>query len=355
MLRPILGYNLSDLLHLRDEIIKYRLSPSQLNTVLYHLAAWFDPRILQEDVHTFHSIVTKNRRFVICPMSKDAESDSNEPTLAFIWDMVERFYNHDPDRDCILLMPLRLCRGYLKLPPQIEILKRKHAVLVEIDLQQMTIQVHDSQNRIRWSCYPDKLAEKLNKLNEITNVVFKYDPTKDYHAYDTQFDDFSCGYFVYEYIRYILKMGYSTGCEHIKFSVRTRFTDKYDFFKQHKMFCEASDSDNKELNDDVFLKCLDEWVDIKNAMDETDVTLLTEWFDVGSDSDAVLELTSEKISTRKDSQAVAINTLTKSSVVDSALSSSGFSLRYWGLFSAQYADESDQVLCDDAVLTYSNH
>ncbi|VVC76050.1 hypothetical protein AQUSIP_13520 [Aquicella siphonis] len=279
VLKPMLGYGISDMLHLRDDIVRYRLAPSELNAVLHQLAASFDKKIADENINTFHTVIRHGKRFVICPMSKDAENENNENNLPFIWDLLKKYYQ-DPSfhSDSILLMPLRLCRGYLKLPPVIQLFKRKHAVLVEVDLNTKRIQVHDAQDSVRWYCYPDKIAEKISVLPESVHDQFRYIPAEDYHAYNRQRDDYSCGYFVHAYAGHILKTGASAGCGEITLNIGRDFKDKYQFMRANHVFFGQDDSDVSELTGDDFTDLLHDWLVIEKQ--DVGDALLQDWSDV---------------------------------------------------------------------------
>lgn len=227
--RTALGETVSDYLNLRDDIIKYRLSASELNALLYNLASEYHGEVSPFNMNDFSRVKRKDKTFVICPMSKDSENESNESTLPNIWELVKRYQAEFPGDKSTLLIPMRFCRGYLKLPVSIDIFKRKHAVLVELNLETNQIYIHDSQNNIRWFCYPDKLDEKIKVVGADTPSLYKYNPQTDYLAYNRQADDYSCGYYVYHYILSILKIGDSSDLKNIELAIGMQYQDKKAF------------------------------------------------------------------------------------------------------------------------------
>lgn len=230
--RTALGETVSDYFNLRADILKYRLSASELNALLYQLAKDFHGEVSPDSMNDFARVKRDDKTFVICPMSKDSENESNESMLPNIWTVVARYQAQFPGDQSTLLIPLRLCRGYLKLPVSIDIFKRKHAVLVELNLRTNQIYIHDSQNSFRWFCYPDKLDEKIKQAVFETPSTFKYDPQTNYYAYNTQEDDYSCGYYVYHYILSMLKTGNSSDFKNIQLMIEAQYPDKKAFLSQ---------------------------------------------------------------------------------------------------------------------------
>ena len=217
----------------REHINKFRLSPTELNHLLHQLAVSIDASLASVGVNDCHLIKTAAKQFALFPITKDAQTESNETNLRYIGDVIRQFLAEHPGESYTLLLPMRMCRGYLKASAQI--MKRKHAVLVEIELSQVgevgKIQVHDSQGYLRWFLYPDKLAH-IAQQHEL-NYQFA-----NYHAYGVQentlfADVVSCGYYVLEYAKHILQTGSSLGCEHIKLAIPTQFEDKYAYLTAH--------------------------------------------------------------------------------------------------------------------------
>jgi len=189
----------------------YRLAPQQLNAILQKIACEYNPSIINQNIGDFYfverQVDTGLRKFVICPASRDSESHE-EITIPFIKNTLEKFCNQYDDRDVTLLIPYALCRGYGKMPGSL--FQRRHFVLLEANLATKRIEIHDSQDPLRWYIYPDKLME-------IEGLGFTYDPVHDYHAYSTQpkLDFYSCGWHLAAMVDHIIKTGALQGCEKI--------------------------------------------------------------------------------------------------------------------------------------------
>lgn len=230
-----------------ENIRKYRLSASELNYITHQIALKYNPDLQSASANDYHSVLRHNKNFILCPMSKDAESPDNESNVPFIWDTINKFTTQYPDKNYILLLPMRMCRGYLKVPTTVTPLQRKHAVLVVVDLQQNTIKIHDSQGWVRQYLYPDKLNEISSQKN------FIYSPKTDYHAYGKQSDAYSCGYYVVKYIEELIEKGCEAGFEKITLEINKEYNDKNDFSKTKYGILIESDKKNEEpdeLSDD---------------------------------------------------------------------------------------------------------
>jgi len=212
--------------------MSFRLTPTELNQLLIQLMAKRDDGTSDQEITLPYRIHSHGKAFMIYPMSKDAESLDNEAELPFVMDVIKNFYEKNTQHDCTLLIPYRFCRGYCRVPVEIALAKRAHAVLLEINLSEKSIHVHDSQSWVPWLFYPDKLAQKYDKLNDIAQASFTY-PLGNYHSYDIQKDDFSCGYYVYHFIKHILATGSALGCEKIQLNIKRDYPDKAAFLKQH--------------------------------------------------------------------------------------------------------------------------
>lgn len=268
--RAALGVTLSDYLRLREDIINYRLSPSELNALLYRLAIEFHGDVSPDSMNDFSRVKVGNREFVICPMSKDSEREQNESMLPNIWELLRRYQRDYPEAKGTLLIPMRLCRGYMKIPTMVDIVKRKHAVLVEINLEDKRIQVHDSQNTVRWACYPDKLQEKSVKQQSGADAGFIYQPQVDYHTYAMQDDDYSCGYYVYHYVRSILQRGNSSDCASIKLAIASQYKNKETFLQAHgASFAVQTESDSEELREEPDGSIMSDWVEVDDKASES--------------------------------------------------------------------------------------
>jgi len=143
--------------------------------------------------------VHNDRHFVICKLAKDAQSKTNEAYLPYIGELIQNYKNQYPDSKATLVVPMRQCRGYAKVPATLwsvaPLLQCQHVVLVEVNLARRHIALHNSQTSSY--TYPDKLVAIANSLD------FKYDA----YYYETQKDSSSCGYYVWAYIRSLLRTG----------------------------------------------------------------------------------------------------------------------------------------------------
>lgn len=208
----------------------YLLYPTEVNYLTHQIARKYHAEIPCENLKTFHIVRRENKRYVITPVCKDAQTESNESDLKSIDQMIMEFISvYKDDRDYHLLMPMRMCRGRFKLPTSLPYTKREHLVLVEVDLKNMAIQVHDSQLK-SWN-YPDKFTE----LKEIAGMPVAYDQDLDYHGYGVQDDHFSCGYYVLAYLDTILETGNSSQCCLVKLNVGRDYLNKKDYFTRHDL------------------------------------------------------------------------------------------------------------------------
>jgi hypothetical protein len=211
---------------------KYLLYPTEFNYLSHQIALRYKADSLSDSANAFHLIRRGAKKYVICPVSKDAQTASNESSLKFIRDVIEEFLALLPkqdDHDYHLLLPMRLCRGFLKIRPSIPYAQREHLVLVELDLKKMSFQIHDSQGVMLKRLYPDKLSE----IKSIAGINVSYDHALNYHAYGIQDDHFSCGYYVLAYIESIIKTGMSGSCKSIKLNIQKDYADKKDYCNQH--------------------------------------------------------------------------------------------------------------------------
>ncbi|OGT59289.1 MAG: hypothetical protein A3F14_01325 [Gammaproteobacteria bacterium RIFCSPHIGHO2_12_FULL_43_28] len=245
-----------------ENIRKYRLSHSELNMVLHQIALRYDsknaPQVSKDKVEGFHLIYAQGKKFIICPMSKDAETKDNEEGMPFIWDTIDNALKKEAVKDSLLLIPMRLCRGYFNLPTYVPMVKRKHAVLLILHLINNAIYIHDSQGWVKQYCYPDKINQYSNEKK------FDYDYSINYHAYNKQDDAYSCGYYVVEYIESILKTGSVSGCTNIQLNIKEKYSDKSAYLKGYEIeigpTIASSDSesfDNQEAEDEfekLFIK-----------------------------------------------------------------------------------------------------
>lgn len=141
----------------------------------------------------------KEKEFHICDTTKDSKSFENESSLPYIGEVIDYFAKSKLTGT--VLIPMRMCRNFMLMPAFFgkNLLQREHIVLVEVNLDEKTIAVHDSQSKERYKIYPDHLKEIASDLG------FKYVPDQDYHAYDIQEDELLCGYFVYNYAKALVQ------------------------------------------------------------------------------------------------------------------------------------------------------
>jgi hypothetical protein len=180
-------------------------------------------------------------------------------------------------------MPVFLCRGFGKLPIQVKFFnheifkwfKRKHGVLLEINLLEKVIRMHDSQDAMLHYFYPDKIEEMIDEINHLFGFSLQYNSNQHYHAYDIQDDDFSCGYYVLAYLEHILSMGSSRECHQVglndkgeKIGLRMKecYQNKYQFAQEkygvtfYQMNIVDNNDQSKTLLEEINLD--DEWFDI---------------------------------------------------------------------------------------------
>lgn len=245
------------ILRYRQAIEQYRLSRSEQNILLHKIATRYAPELEGIDnIEGFHFVKSHDKTFVICPMSKDAQSEDNEGYMPFLGNVVKDYFKSHNDRSATLLLPVFLCRGYAKMPIEYG-MKRKHAVLIEIDQVNKLIQVHDSQGYIRWALYPDKIYETLEQINEVSGIQFQYNPNQDYHTYSIQVDEVSCGFHVANFVESILANGSSEKCNLTPKINILVYTDKYHFAKE-KYGAEMTYEATQDANDRVYTQPLTE-------------------------------------------------------------------------------------------------
>lgn len=111
----------------------------------------------------------------------DAQKMQQRKNLAYINDVIEQFEQKNPG-DCKMLLPLMQSR-----------LWKKHCVLVEVTIKkgEKKIKIHDAQSWWRNIFYPNCLT-KLKGCQV------------EYTSYAKQKDNYSCVYFVYQFIKKIL-------------------------------------------------------------------------------------------------------------------------------------------------------
>lgn len=126
--------------------------------------------------------------FFIFQVTRDSKEDDKNKNLPFINHVITAFLNKSPQESAKLLMPMAQCRSHFGK-------NKQHYVLVEITIDGVNkeIVIHNSQSK--WSA-----IGYLNCLNDLAGFKFK-----EHNTYGQQKDDFSCGFFVYRYIKSILE------------------------------------------------------------------------------------------------------------------------------------------------------
>lgn len=213
---------------------KYRLSAAELNQLLRRLAAAYNSEIKPDCSDEYLLVVheVSQRKFYLSPMCRDSLSNVSNDLLPFFWDRVVQFVEEHKDRNCTLLVPLRMSRPFCKIPALFtpKSLLRQHAVLVEVNFAAQYIVVHDSQGNLPWFFYPDKIAETLQHYNTQLNMQLTYSSYCNYNTYNNQKESsFDCGYFVYHFVEHFFREGTAAGSENLKFSVADSYKDKKDF------------------------------------------------------------------------------------------------------------------------------
>lgn len=161
-----------------------RLNPTQLNNLnLSHMVENFTDYTLEDEIIKKASI-EKTSIYVFQAVS-DIKNPKKRQNLAYVNDIIQKFKPNNSDQKITLLIPLMQSR-----------LWKGHCVLVEVTIAEgkKEINIHDSQSWWRNIFYPNCLKD-LNKQGYQV----------EYTSYGRQKDNYSCVYFVYNYIKEILK------------------------------------------------------------------------------------------------------------------------------------------------------
>lgn len=235
----------------KEDIKKYRLGPYALNEIVGKMVqAQFKDQFSQGDFWYTVNSKKHKKTFVVFHMCKDAEALSNEPNLVFFFTMLEKYcQSNKVDPNTTFIIPLGLVLLFCSPSEQfrsLNFLKRKHATLLEINLTEQKIILHDSQDKSRSFLYPDKIKKFIGKISELFNVTF----TEEIRGYDKQKDSFSCEYYVMRYIDYILTTGSSDDCKDLIVEIKKNYTDKTAYFESR---CESLDDRIDEIPPDPYL------------------------------------------------------------------------------------------------------
>ncbi len=189
----------------------------------------------------FRVVENEQKFFALLPVAKDSEDKGNLPQLPYVGDVIaemEKKAEQDPSlKNATLLIPMQQCRGFAKITTVINAAKREHIVLVEVNLPKRSIQVHDSQSKLRYKFYPDKLRDIAEAMK------FTYKPDQDYHAYDTQSDEVLCGYYVHRYVKACVE---GKDCKEVKLKLGSAAAE----FSTKEMYLESNGvlSDEKKYS-----------------------------------------------------------------------------------------------------------
>lgn len=228
----------------RADLASYRFSPSELDLMVDGIVARVAP--MTERRRGVYSLVDLNRNKVaVFKMHKDAADDRNTPNLKQFLQGLRDYYDqegraaHD-----ILYIPIFTCRGTLKAPIHLQInilsliqfapfawLQRQHAMLLEINLAQRKIIVHDAQHKDGWRHYPDKFQETLFELEQLFGMTLQYEQGAG--SYGIQTDDYSCGAYVACFLEKLLHGGTEADLKKIHLELKQTYLNKCDFAKRH--------------------------------------------------------------------------------------------------------------------------
>jgi hypothetical protein len=227
----------------RADFALYRLSPSELDLIVDGIVNRISP--LAERCHGIHSLIDLNgKRVAVFKMHKDAADERNTPNLKQFMQGLRDYAKHGSGLHDVLYIPIFTCRGTLKAPIHLQInllslirfapfawLQRQHAMLLEINLEEKKVVVHDAQHRDGWRHYPDKFQETLNELEQLFHLPLQYE--QGAASYGIQADDYSCGAYVACFLEKRLHGGSETDLRKIHLDLKQTYLNKCDFAKRH--------------------------------------------------------------------------------------------------------------------------
>lgn len=193
-----------------------------------------------------YQIAQGDKKFCLLNVVKDSDQKDNDPSLPYIGELLPILEEDLRFQNVTLLLPMRQCRGFLHMPESIDITRREHIVLVQLNITAKSIIVHDSQSSLKYKAYPDCLIDIAKKGG------YSY----QYVAYDKQKDDVLCGYYVHQYICACLEnedcrnivMRFGGGkARHVFFDPNATsyyYTSKDDYFSRH-ITSDSADEDIK--------------------------------------------------------------------------------------------------------------
>lgn len=181
-----------------------RLNPTQLNNLnLSHLVGagytLQDGKIESNKLEVSYQKVLKENETPIIVFQAISDTKKPRQNLAYINDVIQKFENN-LDQKTTLLIPLMQSR-----------LWKQHCVLVEVTIGEgrKKINTHDSQSWWKNLFYPNCLKDLKKQGYQV-----------EYTSYGKQKDNYSCAYFVYNYIKEILKTS-SEGLKNIFVSLNS--------------------------------------------------------------------------------------------------------------------------------------
>lgn len=185
-----------------------KLKPNHINLRIMAICDNFNPAMLACGVK-YH----EKDNGIFFHTVKDTFSKDNEPELQSLHLALEQILAIKKNFTNKLYFPVHQCRGMAKLNWRLmgsNIVKRHHVVLVVVDVNKgivENISAHDSQSKVIYFLYPDKLkdiAEIYAKQGKLSRKAI-YNSAKHYHCYDQQKSDYECGRYVLIYLKELIK------------------------------------------------------------------------------------------------------------------------------------------------------
>lgn len=164
------------------------------------------------------------KNILLFEVTKDAENKFNQPSLAFMGQVIKHICaKSDLDqRNLTVLLPIMECRGYFKLPVEMlginKWVQKRHIILAEVNFAKMEITFHDPQSDfnfflqklaalLKLEIYPDKVFDELLAQLHETGYNFRYQKK----FYEHQNDNVTCGPFSHRYVLSYLENGNASG------------------------------------------------------------------------------------------------------------------------------------------------
>ena len=172
----------------RDEA-QFALQDDEIEQAFLGVAKRFNPRAAAQNQffiedkgkrYEFVVVEKAGKKFVFCPLTKDAQSPDNEAHLLYVIEMLMKFCSKYKGSNYTLLFPMRLCRGHLHLPVVLPLVKNSHYILGELDLDSLFLRFHDAQPNT-YAAYV--YADKFKDVTTLNGRRFVYDPQRHYNYY----------------------------------------------------------------------------------------------------------------------------------------------------------------------------